>query len=181
MPSLFAVISPSEETEIIVSSEDAQATVLSVVFSGVNSHSKVFVSSSRISVSLFARLMLSAITSFTVIVNLFDVPLEVFAVIVAVPTPTAVRVPVLLTTKILVSELSQVILLSSAFEGYTDASRLAVSPAFILDGTFFADKTKTKSEQKLELKNKVYNAMNKRSNKSNYEYIKYIKQGEADD
>ena len=82
--------------------------------------------------------MLSAITSFTVIVNFFDVPLDVFAVIVAVPTPTAVKLPVLLTVKILVSELSQEIVLSSALEGYTDASSVAVSPASILEGTFLA-------------------------------------------
>lgn len=50
-----------------------------------------------------------------------------------------------------------------------------------VDGPFFADKNKTKAEQKLELKNKVYDAMNKRSYESNYEYIKYIKQGEVDD
>ena len=82
--------------------------------------------------------MLSAATSLTEIVNFLDVPLDVFAVIVAVPTPTAVNTPELLTVNILESELSQVIVLSSAFEGYTDASRVAVSPAFILDGTFFA-------------------------------------------
>ena len=41
VPSLFAVISPSSETEITDSSEVVHTMVLSVVFSGENSHSKV--------------------------------------------------------------------------------------------------------------------------------------------
>ena len=79
------------------------------MLSGTNIHFKVAESSIRISFSLSAILILSAITSFTVIVKALDVPLEVFAVIVAVPTPTAVNAPVLLTVRILVSEDSQVI------------------------------------------------------------------------
>ncbi len=44
-----------------------------------------------------------------------------------------------------------------------------------VDGPFFADKEKSKAEQKQELRDKVYKAMEERSKMSNYEYIKYIK------
>jgi len=50
-----------------------------------------------------------------------------------------------------------------------------------IDGPFFADTTKTKQEQKLELRNKVFNAMTERSKNSNYEYIKYIRKEENND
>lgn len=50
-----------------------------------------------------------------------------------------------------------------------------------IDGPFFTDNTKTKQEKKLDLRNQVYNTMNKRSQNSNYEYIEYVKKEGEDD
>lgn len=47
-----------------------------------------------------------------------------------------------------------------------------------VDGPFYTDQNKTYAEQKIELKNKVYDAMTERAKTNNVEYIKYIKKGE---
>lgn len=47
-----------------------------------------------------------------------------------------------------------------------------------VDGPFFADKTLTSKEQQSDLRNRVYEAMCKRSQKSEVVMIKYIKKGE---
>ena len=129
---------PFSSIETILSSSDFHSTFLYVVLSGRIVADKVL-PSPIIILSIFSSIaILSATTSFSVIVIALDVPLEVFAVIVAVPTPTAVNAPVLLTVRILVSDDSQVISLSSAFDGYTLASREAGPPASICVGTFCA-------------------------------------------
>lgn len=50
-----------------------------------------------------------------------------------------------------------------------------------VDGPFFADKTKTKSEQKQQLRDMAFTTMNERSKFSNYEYVKYIKKENTND
>lgn len=50
-----------------------------------------------------------------------------------------------------------------------------------VDGPFFADKDKPLSEQKKELRDKVYNAMLLRAENSNAEVIKYVKKEVSDD
>ena len=44
-----------------------------------------------------------------------------------------------------------------------------------IDGPFWANENISIKEQKEELRNKVYETMEKRSKNSNFEYIKYIK------
>ena len=44
-----------------------------------------------------------------------------------------------------------------------------------IDGPFLANEKLSIKEQKEELRNKVYETMEKRSKNSNFEYIKYIK------
>lgn len=66
------------------------------------------------------------------------VPLLVLALIVAVPTPTAFNSPELLTDTTVESSEDHVIVLSSAFEGYTLPSSVTVSPALISAGIFTA-------------------------------------------
>lgn len=50
-----------------------------------------------------------------------------------------------------------------------------------VDGPFFADKNLGPKEQKLDLRNRVYNAMTERTKNNNMEIIKYIKKEESND
>lgn len=47
-----------------------------------------------------------------------------------------------------------------------------------VDGPFYPDKNKSYAEQKIELRNKVLDAMNERAKTSDIEYIRYVKKGE---
>ncbi len=48
-----------------------------------------------------------------------------------------------------------------------------------VDGPFYADNNKSYSEQKIELRNKVFDAMNERAKTNDIEYIRYVKKGEV--
>ena len=48
-----------------------------------------------------------------------------------------------------------------------------------VDGPFYSDKTKTYAMQKIELRDKVLNAMKERAKTNDIEYIKYVKKGES--
>lgn len=48
-----------------------------------------------------------------------------------------------------------------------------------IDGPFFSNKELNIKEQQKDLRNRIYNCMEKRSNNSNIEYIKYIKKTDA--
>ena len=70
-----------------------------------------------------------------------------------------------------------------AFTNTYQKRKFSKTPQMVtyIDGPFFADKSLSLKEQRRDLRDKVYNAMVKRSKNNNVELIKYIKKPDLDE
>ena len=130
VPTDTALTLPVASTVAMAALEELQVTVLSVASAGVTVATRVRVSPSTKAALVRLRLIPSTgITFFSTVTSQVAVFSPALAVMVAVPTDTALTLPVASTVAMAALEELQVTVLSVASAGVTVATRVRVSPS----------------------------------------------------